>query len=300
MARFVTFVKTTNWPTVAVIVVPFILFVCGIILWAYEGMSWTPVILFFVMYYYTGFGITVGYHRLFTHDSFKPKQWLRFLLGLGGAMAFEGDPIHWVRIHRHHHIYSDEEEDPHSPHHSGGFWKGLYHSHLGWMISKTEIPPDDKHVKMLREDPVVKAIGSGPRYLFWAFLGVVLPTVVGGLIMRSWAGALQCFLWAGAFRVLYVHHITWSINSICHISGAQPFKTTDKSRNNWWVGVLSLGIGENWHNGHHAFPTSARHGLRWWEVDLSWYLIWFLTKVRLASRSDLRLPPPSALESKKR
>ena len=250
----------------------------------------------------TAFGVTVGYHRLFTHKSFRAPAPVRFVLAALGSMAVQGPVIEWAGTHRRHHQHSDGEEDPHSPHmHPDGSWgdgvvgtiKGFYHAHIGWLFAGRS-KGLGKYTKDLKADPVVAMVNR--QFLFWVGFGLVLPAVLGGVISMSWTGAMLGFLWGGLVRILAVHHITWSVNSICHLWGSSPFRSHDESRNNVLVGLL--GMGEGWHNNHHAFPTSARHGLAWWQLDVSYLLIRAMGLVGLAS--DIRVPDAVRIESKRR
>jgi stearoyl-CoA desaturase (Delta-9 desaturase) len=244
------------------------------------------------MYLLTALGITVGFHRLFTHRSFEAPGAVRFVLAALGSMAVQGPLLKWVAVHRRHHQHSDGPDDPHTPHHHGrgvpGLLRGLWHAHLGWLF-KPDPPGLDRYVKDLRQDTPARVAGA--LFPLWAALGLLAPAALGGLLTGSWAGALLGLLWGGLARVFLVHHVTWSVNSVCHLWGSRPYKGRDESRNNVVFGVLALG--EGWHNNHHAFPTSARHGLRWWQVDVSYWVIRALALVRLAR--DVRLPARAAL-----
>jgi stearoyl-CoA desaturase (Delta-9 desaturase) len=285
--------KLTN---LGAIVIPF----CGLIaaivlLWGW-GFSWTHLFIMAGMYLATGLGITVGFHRLFTHKSFETYKPLQALFAVLGSMAVEGPVFRWVAQHRQHHQHSDEAMDPHSPHlHGGGFkgmLKGLWHSHAGWLFSK-ESPKLNKYIPDLMKSRVLTWVSE--TFTLWAVVGVLLPTLLGGLITLSWTGALLGFIWGGLVRIFLVHHVTWSINSVCHLWGSKPFRSHDESRNNVVFGVLAMG--EGWHNNHHAFPTSARHGLRWWQVDLSYYVIRTMECLGLAWQ--VRVPAAAAIEAKR-
>jgi stearoyl-CoA desaturase (delta-9 desaturase) len=263
-------------------------------LWG-RGFSWVDLGLLIGMYVATAIGITVGYHRLFTHKSFETVPLIKFLLAVLGSMALEGPMLKWVAMHRRHHQHSDDVDDPHSPHHHGGGLKGLvlgfWHAHVGWIFTKD--PSDlSKYVGDLVRDRVLRLISN--TWFLWAAVGLLLPALLGGLITRSWTGVLCGFLWGGLARIFLVHHITWSINSVCHLWGTRPFDSHDQSRNNLVFGVL--GFGEGWHNNHHAFPTSARHGLFWWQIDFSYYIIRGLEFLRLAWK--VRVPDPTRLAAK--
>lgn len=260
------------------------------------GFSWLYLSLLIVMYLLTGLGITIGYHRLFTHKSFETNRVVTFLLGVFGSMAIEGPLIRWVAAHRKHHQHSDSEKDPHSPNtHGGGVWAvlvGFWHAHIGWMFD--QCPSDlDRYVPDLKRDRMLRVISS--LFPLWVLLGLIIPTIIGGVVSGTWFGALLGLAWGGLARVFLVHHVTWSVNSVCHIWGTRAYKTADLSRNNPIFGVLALG--EGWHNNHHAFPASARHGLRWWQIDLSYLVIRGLAAVRLAR--DVRLPRPEHVASKR-
>ena len=251
------------------------------LLWPW-GFNLTWLMLFVAFYFVSAVGITVGYHRLFTHSSFKTYRCVKFLFGICGSMAIEGRIVDWVCDHRKHHQCSDDEGDPHSPVFGReGVWQrfaGFLHAHYGWLLTVGSARDHEHYVPDLLKDPVVTLVDR--YFLVWVFAGVLAPALLGGIILHSWKGAVLGFLWGGLVRVLFVHHVTWSINSICHIFGTQPFRSGDSSRNNFLAGLL--GMGEGWHNSHHAFPTSARHGLAWWQLDVSWLIIRTLKLCHLA------------------
>lgn len=256
------------------------------------GFHWTDLGILLVMYLLTAIGITVGYHRLFTHQSFETNRAVQFILGILGSMAVEGPVLKWVAMHRRHHQHSDDPEDPHSPHQSGsgvrGILLGLWHAHLGWIFQPD--PPDLlRYVTDLQRNNTMRRVSA--LFPMWVAIGLLIPAVLGGLLTQTWTGILTGFAWGGLARVFLVHHVTWSVNSICHLWGRQPFRSQDQSRNNAMIGVLSLG--EGWHNTHHAFPTSARHGLRWWEIDVSYWVIRALASVGLAW--NIKLPSKQAM-----
>jgi stearoyl-CoA desaturase (delta-9 desaturase) len=240
------------------------------------------------MYVLTVLGITVGFHRLFTHRAFETNIVVAFVFGVLGSMAAQGRLFNWVALHRRHHQHSDDLNDPHSPHHMGeqtwGVLRGMWHAHLGWIFrpKPLDLP---RYVKDLNERPTFRVLNH--LFFVWVGVGLLIPAAIGGLITQSWSGAFWGFVWGGLVRVLLVHHVTWSINSVCHIWGRRPYKSGDESRNNFLFGVLALG--EGWHNSHHAFPTSARHGLRWWQPDVSYWVIRALAALGLAW--NLKLPP---------
>ncbi len=252
-----------------------------------KGVTTLDLALCGALYALTMVGITMGYHRLFTHRSFKCAAPITVLLGILGCMAAQGPILFWAACHRRHHQFSDQECDPHSPHGFGigfrGAIRGWWHAHTGWMLShKPEnyrrLVPD-----LIRDRWVV---GIDRLYLLWIALGLVLPALVGALVSGSWHGLFMGLMWGGFIRVFLVHHSTWSINSICHLFGSSPMSTNDRSRNNVVCAVLTFG--EGWHNNHHAFPASARHGLRWWQLDLIYTLLRGLRICGLVS--DIREP----------
>ncbi|HEV2293918.1 MAG TPA: fatty acid desaturase [Tepidisphaeraceae bacterium] len=265
-------------------------------LWG-RGITWLELGLFIAMYVVTAGGITVGYHRLFTHSSFDTPKWIRALFAIAGSMAVQGPVLTWVAVHRKHHQHSDQEEDPHSPHaHGGGvigMLKGMWHAHLGWVF---EPKPHGlaRYVKDLIDDRTVLVVDK--LFPVWVALGLALPAVIAGIVTQSWTGALLGFIWGGLVRVFMVHHVTWSINSVCHVWGTRPFKSHDQSTNNLVFGMLALG--EGWHNNHHAFPTSAKHGLRWYQFDASYLFIRTLSLLGLAR--NVRVPSKQRIESKLR
>jgi len=220
------------------------------------------MLLLVSLYVLTALGITIGYHRMLTHEGFKAPSFVRALFLILGCMAFEGKPTDWAATHIKHHAHSDDEGDPHSP--LEGFW----HAHFGWLFSKKNFPDVQMYAPHLLADPVVQFVDRLTP--LWMLGGLLLPAAIGG-----WTG----FIWGGLVRVFLVNHVTWSVNSVCHCFGKRPFETTDESRNEWIVGLLALG--EGWHNNHHAFPRNAFHGMRWWQFDLSGIIIRALEKVGL-------------------
>ncbi|MEZ6163313.1 MAG: acyl-CoA desaturase [Phycisphaerales bacterium] len=277
------------------VVLPFIGLIVAIwLLWG-VAFSWVYLVLLFVMYLISGLGITVGYHRFFTHKSFETPRFMQALLAIAGSMALEGSVLKWAAVHRSHHQHSDDEHDPHSPHtHGAGVinaLRGMWHAHMGWLFRSHSISLQ-KYVVDLRRDRLIRTMSA--LFPLWVLLGLLIPAVLGGLLTWSWTGVLLGFIWGGLVRIFLVHHVTWSINSVCHIWGSRPFKSHDESRNNIVFGVL--GLGEGWHNNHHAFPTSARHGLRWWQLDISYLTILAMSRVGLASK--IRVPSPSRVAAK--
>jgi stearoyl-CoA desaturase (Delta-9 desaturase) len=266
----------------AAVIVPFLGFVAVVVsLWG-RGFHWVDLSLLLGMYAVTTMGITVGFHRLFTHRSFETNRVVQFFLAVLGSMAVEGPLLKWVAVHRRHHQYSDTHADPHSPHEQGdgllGLMRGLWHAHVGWFFQP--VPSNLPHyVKDLQQSRLLRA--TSRLFPLWVVLGLLIPATLGGLLTGTWMGVLSGLLWGGLARIFLVHHVTWSINSVCHLWGRQPFRTGDHSRNNFIFGAL--GFGEGWHNNHHAFPTSARFGFRWWQVDLGYWFICGLALMGLAS-----------------
>jgi stearoyl-CoA desaturase (Delta-9 desaturase) len=256
----------------------------GFVVWQVWGdfLRWSDVIVFAIMYVATGLGVTVGFHRHFTHRSFKAKQPVRAALAVFGSAAIEGPIISWVADHRKHHTFSDQEGDPHSPHvgHGGGFrgaLKGLFHAHVGWLFIHTQRGARKRYARDLLADPVVRFVDR--HFLLWALGGLAAAFALGWAIGGSFYAGLTGLLWGGAVRILVVHHVTYSINSLCHFFGRRRFDTGDESRNLLWLAPFSFG--ESWHNNHHAFPTSAMHGMRGWEIDPSALVIRGLEKLGL-------------------
>jgi stearoyl-CoA desaturase (Delta-9 desaturase) len=256
----------------------------GLVVWQVWGdfLRWSDVIVFGIMYVATGLGVTVGFHRHFTHRSFKTTRPVRAVLAVLGSAAIEGPIISWVADHRKHHTFSDKEGDPHSPHvgHGGGFrgaLKGLFHAHVGWLFIHTQRGARKRYARDLIEDPIVSFVDR--HFLAWVIGGLVMAFALGWIIGGHFYAALTGLLWGGAVRLLVVHHVTYSINSLCHFFGRRRFDTDDESRNLLWLSLLTFG--ESWHNNHHAFPTSAMHGMRRWELDPSALVIRGLERVGL-------------------
>jgi stearoyl-CoA desaturase (delta-9 desaturase) len=266
-----------------VTVVPFL--ALGFVAWQLweRALHWHDLLVFAIVYMLTALGVTVGFHRHLTHRSFETYKWLRGTLAALGSAAIEGPVIAWVADHRKHHAFSDQEGDPHSPHVDHGHgWrgalKGLLHAHVGWIFIHTQRGKKDRYAPDLLADPVIRFVDR--TFVLWVVLGFAVPFGLGIAIGGSLLAGLTGLLWGGFIRILLLHHVTYSINSLCHFFGRQRFKTGDHSRNLAWLAPLSMG--ESWHNNHHAFPTSAAHGLRWWEVDISAGVILLLEKCGLA------------------
>jgi stearoyl-CoA desaturase (delta-9 desaturase) len=259
------------------------------------GLGWTDVGLAAFFYTFTSLGVTIGFHRYFTHGAFKATRALRIGLAVTGSMAMQGPIIGWVADHRRHHAYADREGDPHSPWLFGtsatALVKGFWHAHMGWMFRR-ELTNAARFAPDLLADPDVQRVSRW----FPALTVVTLtaPAVAGGLITWSWWGALTAFFWAGLVRVALLHHVTWSVNSICHMIGDRPFEARDRSANFWPLAILSMG--ESWHNSHHADPTCARHGVRRGQVDISARLIRVFEVVGWAT--NVRWPRPERFARK--
>ncbi len=259
-----------------------------------NGISGVDVGLLLGFYFFTGLGVTVGFHRLLTHKSFKAPSWLRTTLAVAGSMAVQGAAIDWVATHRRHHAYSDQIGDPHSPHLEPdegvkAMLKGMWFAHVGWMFDDEATKAETWAPDLLAEPAMVKI----SRAFGWLTLAsFVLPAILGGLLTMSLMGAVTGFVWGSLVRIFVLHHVTWSINSVCHVFGTRPFDSKDEARNN--APMALIGFGEGWHNAHHAFPASARHGLRWWEFDLSWVVIRTLAILRIVR--DVKVPSKAQIE----
>jgi stearoyl-CoA desaturase (delta-9 desaturase) len=268
---------------------------------AIASLWWRPitgvdVTLLVGMYVATCLGVTVGFHRLFSHRSFRAVPGLRVALGILGSMAAQGNLVYWVATHRRHHQYSEGEGDPHSPYQIDGRplgrLRGLWHSHIGWMLDSDMTNPV-RFAKDLIRDPQIARVNA--LYFTWVGLGLALPAAIGGLVTWSWSGALGGFLWGGVVRMFLVHHAMWTSGSTAHILGARPFATRDMSTNNPILAVPNLG--EAWHNNHHAFPSSALFGLYWWQVDIGGLFI--RACAALGWASDIRFPTREMVEAKR-
>jgi stearoyl-CoA desaturase (delta-9 desaturase) len=270
---------------VAGVVVPFLALLAAVpVAWGW-GLSWRDLAIGLTAYLISGFGTTVGFHRYFTHGSFKAVRWLRVTLAIAGSLSLEGEVIQWVADHRRHHAFADREGDPHSPWRYGetaaGLARGLFHAHCGWLFrrawsNRERFAPD------LIADPDVARVDRWFPAL--ATFSLLAPPAIGGLLSWSWQGAVSALFWATFVRIALLHHVTWSINSICHVYGQRPFATHagDRAANFWPLAVLSFG--ESWHNSHHADPTCARHGVLRGQLDPSARVIWLLEKAGWAYR----------------
>jgi len=278
------------------VVVPTLALIAAIpVAWGW-GMGWHDVILALVFYAISGLGISMGFHRHFTHSSFKANRPLRIALAIAGSMAIEGPVLTWVADHRRHHKYSDKEGDPHSPWRFGTDWKalvkGLMWAHMGWMFDGKH-SSQEKFCPDLLADTTISRISAD--FPIWVAVSLLGPALIGGLWSMSWQGAVTAFFWASLVRIAFLHHVTWSINSICHTFGSEDFEVRDKSKNVAWLAIPSFG--ESWHNLHHSDPTCARHGVLRGQIDIAARLIWVCEKFGWAS--DVRWPDERRLAARR-
>ncbi len=288
---------TQKWMTFALVVLPLVGLGAGIALLWQSPFHWVHLALLVGFYMASGLAITIGYHRLFTHRAFRAGPKMTYLIGALASMAVQGPVIEWAAIHRRHHQHSDDDNDPHSPHlHGTGIrsvFLGFWHAHMGWLFT-----PNAKglarYVPDLLKDPAIVLVNR--HYPLWIVAGLLAPAAIGGVVTMTWWGVLLGLVWGGLIRLAVVHHITWSVNSVCHIWGSRTYRSNDESRNNPIFGVLAFG--EGWHNNHHAFPASARHGLAWWQFDLSYILIRMMERLGLVS--DVKVPSRERMASKLR
>jgi stearoyl-CoA desaturase (delta-9 desaturase) len=264
------------------------------------GVAFHPVdlVLFLGLYLVCAFGTTIGFHRYFTHRGFECGPVLKGTLAILGCMTMQGPLIQWVSDHRKHHALSDREGDPHSPHvgHGDGplaAVKGLFHAHLGWMFANLGLEDARTYGRDLREDRLLRAIDR--LYLLWVALSLGIPFAIGYAVGGTAAAGLAGLVWGGLVRIFAYQHATFAVNSICHMFGRRDFRARDESRNNWVIALLVLG--EGWHNNHHAFPSSARHGLLRRQVDVSWLVIRGLERLGLVW--NVRRPSPQQLDRRR-
>ena len=261
------------------VVLPFCAFIAACVLLWNSAVGWTDLAIFAGMYVVSALGITIGYHRLLTHRSFQTYKPMEYALAAAGSLAVQGPVIDWVADHRKHHAHTDEEGDPHSPHvgHGSGL-AGLWHAHVGWLFDANGQADRRKYAPDLVEDRGMRLLSR--RFPSLVVLSLGIPAALGWLLTGTLAGAATGLLWGGFVRIFFGHHVTWSINSICHFHGSRRFATEDMSTNVWWLSLASFG--EAWHHNHHAFPRSAIHGLRRWELDPSGAIIGGMQKLGLA------------------
>jgi stearoyl-CoA desaturase (delta-9 desaturase) len=296
-----------------VLIVPALATALAIVLMCLDGISRVSALMLIVMYTLTGFGICIGYHRLGTHNSFKTLPVIRAFFGVLGSMAAQGPMFYWIAIHRRHHATADHEGDPHSPNAYGkglsGLLRGLWHAHIGWFFemhanmlgvlsTKLALEHEDtnqeRYIPDLIRDPWLVWVNR--LYFLWVALGLALPAAGAWLLTGTWSGTLLGLLWGGMVRMFLVTQATASIASLSHVFGSRPYQTRDGSRNSFISAVITFG--EGWHNNHHAFPTSAWHGLRWWEIDMTGWLITAMKLVGLAW--DVKVPTRRAMEAARR
>ncbi|MFD5248225.1 acyl-CoA desaturase [Amycolatopsis sp. NPDC058340] len=259
------------------------------------GLGWVDLGLAAGFYFLTGLGVTIGFHRYFTHGAFKANRGLRIALAVAGSMAMQGPVIGWVADHRRHHAFADREGDPHSPWRFGttpaALARGFWHAHMGWLFEREKTNAQRFAPDLLADRDIARIDRLFPLLTVVTLLA---PAVLGGVITLSWWGAVTAFFWASLVRVALLHHVTWSVNSLCHLIGDRPFAARDKSANFWPLAIASMG--ESWHNSHHADPTGARHGVRRGQLDISARLIWLFEKAGWAT--DVRWPKADRLSRK--
>ncbi|HET7276649.1 MAG TPA: fatty acid desaturase [Dermatophilaceae bacterium] len=278
------------------IAVPFLALLAAVpVAWGW-GLGWRDVVIAVVMYNLAGFGITVGFHRHFTHGSFKANRPLKIALAVAGSLAIEGPVVRWVADHRKHHAFSDRDGDPHSPWRYGetvpALAKGLWWAHIGWLFDIEQTPRRKYAPDLLKDGDIRRVDRAFPALVA---VSLLFPALVGGLWSWSWQGAVTAFFWGSLVRVGLLHHVTWSINSICHAIGERPFASRDRSGNVWWLALLSFG--ESWHNLHHADPTCARHGVEPGQIDTSARTIWLFEKLGWAR--DVRWPKAERIDARR-
>ena len=268
---------------IAAVAIPFAGFIAAAAAAWGSFLGGRDLVIFALMYALSAFGITVGFHRLLTHRAFQTHRRLRHAFAVLGSLAVQGPVLDWVSDHRKHHAFTDEDGDPHSPHVGrgagvAGVFRGLWHAHVGWLFETNGQADKRRYAADLLEDPGMRTISR--RFPLIALASVATPFVLGLVWGGTLAAGLSALLWAGLARIFLVHHVTWSVNSICHFFGQRRFATDDHSTNVFWLALPTLG--EAWHHNHHAFPRSATHGLRWWELDPSGWLIGVLERLGLA------------------
>jgi stearoyl-CoA desaturase (Delta-9 desaturase) len=267
----------------AAVVIPFLAVLAAIPLLWNRLVSPADLAILAAMYLITALGVTVGFHRLLTHRAFQTSAPLQYTFAILGSMAVQGPVIAWVADHRKHHAHTDVDGDPHSPHvgHGDGVrgvFSGLWHAHVGWLLVDQGRAERRRYAPELCEDRGMRRLNRWFPLL--VVYGLAIPALAGYLVSGSIAGAATGLLWGGLVRVFFVHHVTWSINSVCHFTGSRRFDVDDHSTNVFWLALPTLG--ESWHHNHHAFPRSAQHGLRWWELDPSAMVIGAMERLGLA------------------
>ncbi len=264
------------------VLVPLLGLIAAIVLLWNTLVDWSDLFALAVMYLLCGFGVTVGFHRMLTHRSFAAHKPTQYIYGILGSMAVQGPVISWVADHRKHHAFTDVEGDPHSPHGHGGGIKGaitgLWYAHMGWLFERSGQTEHQRYARELHEDRGMRFIHKS--FALWVALGIAIPAAIGLAVSGTWRGGLEAALWGGPVRIFLAHHVTWSINSVCHFFGTRRFAVDDHSTNVFWLAPLSMG--ESWHHNHHTFPRSAFHGLKSWEIDPTGWVIRGMRRVKLA------------------
>jgi stearoyl-CoA desaturase (delta-9 desaturase) len=278
---------------IAVIVPPLGILSAMGVLWG-VAFHWVDLLLLAAFYVLCAFGTTIGFHRYFTHRGFVTWKPVEAVLAILGCMTMQGPLTQWVTDHRKHHALSDQPGDPHSPHvgHEDGAWgavRGFVHAHVGWLFDNLGMEQGREYGKDLYENRLVRTIDR--LYLVWVVVTLGLPFLIGYAVGGTVGAGLEALVWGGLIRIFLYQHATFSVNSICHMFGRKDYRSRDEARNNWLVAVLVFG--EGWHNNHHAFPASARHGLQRWQVDVSWWVIRGLEKLRLVW--DVKVPDAEQL-----
>ncbi|MBI1759628.1 MAG: acyl-CoA desaturase [Actinobacteria bacterium] len=278
------------------VLVPFLALLAAIpVAWGW-GLGWRDMVIAFAFYLLSGLGVTIGFHRYFTHGGFKARRPLRIALAIAGSLAVQGPVIRWVADHRRHHQFSDKDGDPHSPWRYGtslrALSKGMGHAHMGWLFGRERTNEERFTPDLLADRDISRA-----DHLFgvWLAVSLLLPALIGGLWAMSWTGALTAFFWASLVRISLLHHVTWSVNSVCHVIGERPFEARDRSTNFWPLAIISFG--ESWHNSHHADPTCARHGVLRGQLDISARLIAIME--RFGWVYDVRWPARARLAARR-
>ena len=278
-------------------VLPILGTILAVVLAFFTGVGWMEAILFFSMYFFVICFGEIGLHRMFTHRAFKAHKSVSATLAVLSSMAAQGPVLYWVMHHRLHHQYADTEKDPPSPHvypgsEKHGLLYGLFRAHFSWIYNKetmalsySEVAFSNEARRLIAHTKYPNIVKISNYYWFWVLLGIAIPALVGGLWIGTWMGALKGGLWGGVVRIFVGQHATWGINSCSHHFGSRDFNGRDKSTNNWLFALLTWG---NWHNNHHAFPNSARTGFKWWQIDVCWWIILLLEKLKLVH--DIKRP----------
>ncbi len=278
-------------------ILPGVGFIVGLMLIPFWGFGWLETGILLLTYILTILGVEIGFHRLFAHKAYETYSFIKRYLAILGCMSAQGPLIYWVANHRRHHRYSDQHGDPHSPHlHDEsnkwkGLFKGLWHAHVGWQY-KHDTPNTAYFAKDLLKQKVLFKVNQ--NYYLWVILGILIPGFICAFIEGSWKGFIIGIIWGGLARIFILNHITFSINSICHVWGEAPFRTNEKSKNNIWFSILSFG--QAWHNNHHAFPHAAKLNFKWYQIDLAGMTIQLMHYLGIAW--DLKIPKSKQIESK--